>query len=494
LFGPAPAAHGGDPRQPTARDQENVGAESDFLDRKPAAAARPRRGPGREPSTGVEPAELHAEADGVPHGAVAGLQRLAGNRAVAELLGGTGSPIEHSQRAGWEASFGRDFSDVRIHSGPEASELTRSAGAVALTIGDDIVVDDQVPGFESRVGRNVLGEELAHVAQGVGTGPVSGFTEPHGSIEHAAERAGAHAAAGRRADVAPQAAAASAAGRRLVLFPYPHIEDDDASGSDEEGVATRQRRPLTQGQKNRLLIGALTPVKRTLPLIGTKDPAELAASLAGIFELVGGISSPDAELNERIRDASNYVSAGRNGLMTAANPAGALKFAGSELAGVVATLDGLIAAGTAAPGTAAPAAPGPAAAPGAGAAPASGGAAVPSAGEVEQVKGLKAGVQFVQSELVKPEPDFSLAYDRLGELSVTAQSYGDSPALGGPLGRAGRQLDGVRDLVLGIQGGRDAALDIARGRLSQAVAVLAGLAGVEADGDGGVGTDETGGP
>ncbi len=438
-----------------------MGAESDFRDGKPADTARRRREPVREARSPSDATQLQADPDASPRGAMAEMQRLAGNRAVSELIGGVGAPIEQPQRSGWEESFGRDFGDVRIHSSPAAGDLARRAGAVALTVGSDIVVGDGVPDLADPAGREVLGEELAHVAQGVGTGTITSFTDPHGPIEQEASRAGTAAAAGERVHVGPQAGGASVAGRKLVLWPFPHMEDDDApdgGGAEEEGVAKRQRRPLSRAQQGRLIVGAIVPINRTVPLIGTKDPVELAASLAGVPELVDGLTSPDPETQGLVIEASNALGRGRNALLTAANPEGALVHAATQLTSVAAILDGV--------------GPAPAEAPSAPSGP-----AAPTPGEVEQVKGIRAGVGFVQAELAKPVPDFTLAQDRLGELASTAQTYGDSPALAGPLGKAGRNLEGVGDLVMGAQGGKELALDLARGRLGSAVGLLSGLAG-----------------
>jgi hypothetical protein len=64
-----------------------------------------------------------------------------------------------------ESRFGHDFSRVRIHDGPRASESARAVSAVAYTVGADIVVDDSA--VPSSVGGRlgVLAHELAHVVQ-----------------------------------------------------------------------------------------------------------------------------------------------------------------------------------------------------------------------------------------------------------------------------------------------------------------------------------------
>ncbi|HEX6862977.1 MAG TPA: DUF4157 domain-containing protein [Thermoanaerobaculia bacterium] len=80
-------------------------------------------------------------------------------------LQGGGRPLPASERAFFEPRFGRDFSGVRLHSGPAAGELARSVHARAFTLGKSIVLG---PG-ES--GRELLAHELTHVVQQRGAPP-----------------------------------------------------------------------------------------------------------------------------------------------------------------------------------------------------------------------------------------------------------------------------------------------------------------------------------
>ena len=358
-----------------------MGAEPIFTDVAPADLAPQRREVGADRPAGSNAAGPGGQPLADPQGSLVELQRLAGNRAVSELIGGRASP-EVRRRSTRETSFDHDV-------------------------------------------------------------------QPALSLQ-----------------------------RRFVLLPYPHFEDDAApegGGSEDEGTAKRQPRGLSAAQKARVNVGAIVPISRTLPLIGTKDPMELAASLSGIWSLVGGITAADAEVQDTIIRAANDVSTGRNALMSSVDPKGAMAYAVTELGTVATTMDGMIAAGNqtaTAPkpteGEAPPAAPGGAPA----------GPAAPTPGEIEQVKGLRQGVGFIQGELAKPLPDFELAETRIGELATTCQTFGDSPSLAAPLARAGRQLEGVNNLIIGAQGGKELSLDIARGRLGSAAALLAGLAGI----------------
>ena len=60
-----------------------------------------------------------------------------------------------------EAVFGEDFSDVRIHSGPQA----HSIGAIAFTLGSSIYFAPGTYSPDTPHGQQLLGHELTHVVQ-----------------------------------------------------------------------------------------------------------------------------------------------------------------------------------------------------------------------------------------------------------------------------------------------------------------------------------------
>ena len=76
-----------------------------------------------------------------------------------------GAPLPPHQRAFFERGFGQDFSQVRVHTGPDAGAFARSMGAKAVTSGDDIAFAQGRFAPDSTQGRTLLGHELAHVAQ-----------------------------------------------------------------------------------------------------------------------------------------------------------------------------------------------------------------------------------------------------------------------------------------------------------------------------------------
>ncbi|GLY69043.1 eCIS core domain-containing protein [Amycolatopsis taiwanensis] len=117
------------------------------------------------------------------------LQRSAGNAGVGALLeeqrssvhqviGSVGTPLEPGIRQEMEARFhqaGRpaDFGDVRVHTDGAAGESARSVGALAYTVGSDIVFQREHYDPSSTAGRHTLAHELTHVLQ-QREGPVEG--------------------------------------------------------------------------------------------------------------------------------------------------------------------------------------------------------------------------------------------------------------------------------------------------------------------------------
>ena len=77
------------------------------------------------------------------------------------LSGNVGEPMPVAIQRKMEAFFGADFSDVRVHSGPQAHAI----GAIAFTLGSSIYFAPGQYRPETPRGQQVLGHELAHVLQ-----------------------------------------------------------------------------------------------------------------------------------------------------------------------------------------------------------------------------------------------------------------------------------------------------------------------------------------
>ncbi len=106
---------------------------------------------------------------------------------VAALRGG-GEPLSESVRAFFEPRIGYDFGAVRVHTGARAAEAARAAGALAFTVGRDIVFGAGQYSPETSSGGHLLAHELTHSAQ---QGAASAANASAGSV-HGAQRVAAH--------------------------------------------------------------------------------------------------------------------------------------------------------------------------------------------------------------------------------------------------------------------------------------------------------------
>ncbi|MFE0021197.1 DUF4157 domain-containing protein [Amycolatopsis sp. NPDC059021] len=113
---------------------------------------------------------------------------------VGEVLGSPGAPLEDSSHAALAPRFGRDFSQVRVHTGGRAAESARAVGADAYTVGNDIVfaAGQYAPGTSA--GDRLLAHELTHVAQHRHATPAPGPIRIGGQDDHAEREADSVAA------------------------------------------------------------------------------------------------------------------------------------------------------------------------------------------------------------------------------------------------------------------------------------------------------------
>ncbi|HET6420524.1 MAG TPA: DUF4157 domain-containing protein [Geobacteraceae bacterium] len=78
---------------------------------------------------------------------------------------GSGRGLDGAARSIMEPVFGADFSNVRVHTGPQADSLNRTLSARAFTTGRDIFFRDGEYNPGSSSGRDLLAHELTHVVQ-----------------------------------------------------------------------------------------------------------------------------------------------------------------------------------------------------------------------------------------------------------------------------------------------------------------------------------------
>jgi hypothetical protein len=87
------------------------------------------------------------------------------DRAGDQVLRMPGEPLEPGVRREAERRFGRDFGNVRVHSGPKAAEAVAVVGAPAFTLGRHIVARDGASDPATPEGHAILSHELTHVVQ-----------------------------------------------------------------------------------------------------------------------------------------------------------------------------------------------------------------------------------------------------------------------------------------------------------------------------------------
>lgn len=84
---------------------------------------------------------------------------------VDQVVATPGRQLQQGLRQDMEQRFGYDFSRVRVHIGPAATQTARSLSAKAYTVGQDIVFEAGRLAPGSQEGRRLLAHELTHVVQ-----------------------------------------------------------------------------------------------------------------------------------------------------------------------------------------------------------------------------------------------------------------------------------------------------------------------------------------
>jgi hypothetical protein len=82
-----------------------------------------------------------------------------------QAMRGGGAPLDGGTRSAMEGSFGTGFGDVRVHTGAEASDVSRRIGALAFTTGNDVFMRDDAYQPGTPDAQRLLGHELTHVVQ-----------------------------------------------------------------------------------------------------------------------------------------------------------------------------------------------------------------------------------------------------------------------------------------------------------------------------------------
>lgn len=119
-----------------------------------------------------------------------------------EVLCSSGQPLDVATRAFMEPRFGHDFSRVRVHLDSQAAASARAVGALAYTVGRDIVFAHGQFAPHTGAGQRLLAHELAHTLQ-QGVAAEQGTTgdlrvgQLNDPCEHEAESVAASVLSGR---------------------------------------------------------------------------------------------------------------------------------------------------------------------------------------------------------------------------------------------------------------------------------------------------------
>ncbi|HEY2290598.1 MAG TPA: DUF4157 domain-containing protein [Thermoanaerobaculia bacterium] len=113
---------------------------------------------------------------------------------VHEVLGSPGGALDGETRSFMESRFGHDFSRVRVHDDARAAESARTVGALAYTVGRDVVFNAGQYAPRTDGGRRLLAHELTHVIQQGPSATTDGSDLAVSPPDHPAERAADSAA------------------------------------------------------------------------------------------------------------------------------------------------------------------------------------------------------------------------------------------------------------------------------------------------------------
>jgi Domain of unknown function (DUF4157) len=161
---------------------------------------------------------------------------------------GRGQPLDVRAEGELGAAMGRDFSDVQVHTDPEADRLNRDVRADAFTTGRDIFFRDGKYDPGSNEGRKLLAHELTHVVQQRDAPPKQDLTlsDPGDASERQASAvadAVTSKPAPSAASVARQEAPAEEEEEGAARQAVPGEEEEEAAtqaapGEEEEEAAT----------------------------------------------------------------------------------------------------------------------------------------------------------------------------------------------------------------------------------------------------------------
>jgi len=226
-----------------------------------------------------------------------------------------GRPLAELVRREMEAALGADFSDVRVHVGPEASAI----GALAFTSGSNIYFAHNQFAPDTGRGRLLLGHELAHVIQQrqgrVRHPPGRGMVVVHDpGLEAEAERLALRTARPTpKSPVAPR----GAPGIRPPQAGQPRMPTTSSAMAPHVQAAVARARGGTFGVPVSPIQASAYPTRRRVPTdaretFRSKLSEKLQPYLSGGSDNPGALDTIAAALDPSTTDSEGKVIQSRN--------------------------------------------------------------------------------------------------------------------------------------------------------------------------------------
>lgn len=219
---------------------------------------------------------------------------------------GKGQDLGSTEREYFGERMGYDFTAVRIHTGEEAAESARDAGAKAFTFGNHVVFSQGRYNPESHQGRHLLAHELAHVvqqnpAQRTSPGKATGAAQP---TVAAPAPAAVHRQVGEETETttAPPGTTASVPGTGV---PAPTPGPVPAPPGPAAPVATD---PATFQSRLRIALAQMTtPTVAAETLSGTLEPVLRDMAAQAEWVDMNGVASGGTAVSVRLAEGGRTV-------------------------------------------------------------------------------------------------------------------------------------------------------------------------------------------
>lgn len=228
---------------------------------------------------------------------------------------GSGQPLPDTTKSSMESGFGRDFGNVRVHTGGNAVQMSKEVGAQAFTHGSDIYFNEGKYDTGSTQGKRLLAHELTHtIQQGASVKMKQNHVSPH-TIQRQEEPA--------TEEVDLEAELAASEGEAVnAIDPGPaeksKKEAEKELPQEEEGVVAEEPIGKEGGKKEKPTAKAPKEGKKsaiTLPEKGEKEEVPkgevgrfLEQESAGVCGQAAGKSQVLADNEQTHDDAEKKLS------------------------------------------------------------------------------------------------------------------------------------------------------------------------------------------